>query len=99
MRKYLVIEQLRNSDRFETVFDTLEEANKKADLAWCHLSRFDKARTHVYVCWVENTTKYFEDWELEDEEEFDWRGFHSCDWDETCFNSENIREASEEEED
>ena len=98
MRKYLVINEYNGGDTEVYVFDSLEAANKEADRLWDHLTDREKRKEHIFVAHVEDTKQFLDDYAWDEEEgTVDFRCYHSCDWDEGYFNSETIREASEEE--
>lgn len=88
MRKYIMIQDYGDMDL--SVFDDLDKANDAAELSWKCLSERDRKHQRIYVVSVENTTKYFNQWELDDPEEFSWGSFHSADQTEKMWDSDKI---------
>lgn len=52
MKKYVVIDMLKDGDWFENVFDTEEQAVRQADKEWNHLTAFDKHRRLTFAVMV-----------------------------------------------
>lgn len=48
MKKFAVIDQIKNGDQFETLFDTPEAAIAGAEKEWNHLSTHDKNRREAF---------------------------------------------------
>lgn len=95
--KYLVIrEALPMGDRWEDVFDSLEQANREASYHWNHLTRREQQRNHVYV--VEVRREWLsEDAIDEDTGAVEWAMFDQADTRPGFFDSdEPVAEAEEE---
>lgn len=79
MRKYFVVDEaIHSGDTFTKRFDTLEAANKEADMQWYHLTDSEKRKRHIFVAWV--TPDMLTDVD-------DWDSYHSMDFDASCFDS------------
>ncbi len=88
MRKYIAFDGTNAQyDSEEYHYDTLEEANNKAIDLWAHKTDKGKAKVHVCVGYVEDTTKFFPQ-DVLDAEEMDWYAYHSWDVCDGCFDSE-----------
>lgn len=64
LEKFVVIhapQNDRNGDIFETYFDTLEEANRNAEVDWCGLTTDEQKRRHIYVGKLENTPSFYDE--------------------------------------
>ena len=55
MRKYIVVDQKKHGDMFQTVCDTLEAANAEAKYQWGHLTDQEKTERHIFVGHVEDS--------------------------------------------
>ena len=62
MKKYAVIDMIKNGDSFENIFETEQEALKRADYEWDIMSDHDKNRREYFAVMCG---------ELDDEECFD----------------------------
>lgn len=96
--KYIVVDEPKNGfggDQFEDVYDSLDEANKAADLAWWYLTAFEKRKRHIYVGVIR--LEDLNEWAIdEDTGAIDWAAFHSISYDDTMFDSNRIKDDDDE---
>lgn len=89
-RRYIVVDEPREGfggDIRQDVYDSLDEANKAADLDWWYLTASEKRKRHIYVGVVR--LEDLNEWAFdEDTGAIDWAAFHSISYDETMFDSE-----------
>lgn len=78
MRKYIVVDQKKHGDMFQTVCDTLEAANAEAKYQWGHLTDQEKTERDIFVGHVE------------DSEECLWKAYHSLKTEGEYFDSDNL---------
>lgn len=79
MKKYFVVDEaIHSGDTFTKRFDTLEAANKEADMQWYHLTDSEKRKRHIFAAWV--TPDMLTDVD-------DWNSYHSMGFDTNCFDS------------
>lgn len=91
MTKYLVIDEQKNleGDVFVYVYDSADDANTAALVAWRHLTASEQRKRHIFVACValEDLEEYAVD---EETGEIDWtcyKFYHSLD---NAFDSEKI---------
>lgn len=89
MRKYIVEDYSKYGDVFQTVCDTLEDANAEAKSQWNYLTRWEKKNRRIFVGHVEDNEKYLPDWAFEDGE-IDWASYHDMDIEEGYFDSDKL---------
>lgn len=79
MVKYIVIDEWLNGthDRFEEIFDTVDQANRYARLSWELLTVWEQQRRHVFAAVIreEDLAEYAKD---EESGEIDWREWVNC---------------------
>ena len=78
MKKYIVVDQRKDGtgDIFDSIFDTIEEANRVAERDWGYLTASEKASRHIFVGML--TEDCLSDWAVdEDSGEVDWLAWNS----------------------
>lgn len=87
--KYLVIDEIINGDRFETVCDSAEEANREAAYQWEHLTARERKQRHLYAVVVKREW-LSEDAIDEDDGSIEWAMFDQADAFPGAFDSEEV---------
>lgn len=91
--RYIVVDEPKKGfggDVFQDVYDSLDEANKAAELEWGYLTAFEKRKRHIYVGVVR--LEDLNEWAIdEDTGAIDWAAFHSISYDVMMFDSNHIK--------
>lgn len=96
--RYIVVDEPQKGfggDTWQDVYDSLDKANKAADLDWWYLTASEKRKRHIYVGVVR--MEDLNEWAFdEDTGAIDWTAFHSINYDDTMFDSNRIKDEDDE---
>lgn len=62
--RYAVIDKKNSGDDFMEFYPTKDEAVKKADLDWHHLSKYDKKRSHIIAGTMSDDVEDYDIYEI-----------------------------------